>query len=212
VRSARRSEVPRHLLPNREKGEDGDDGVVIQNPVNFFPVYEPSTDRVAAIKAAAAEENNPLNQHYDASREVRAKGAAFYQFSGDEEARKKQMEELRQAREETERTRQEVGAVDLKAGDAEGMQADTSTHRSRAIEKRKREIEERRKAVEAKRTKLQKGVNPPAAPTRSPAAPSASESAGAVPNKKAAPNPDPASSAADSFLAALELDLTMNKR
>lgn len=28
VRSARRSEVPRHLLPNREKGEDGDECVI----------------------------------------------------------------------------------------------------------------------------------------------------------------------------------------
>ncbi len=181
-----------------------------ENPVNFFPVYEPSTDRVAAIKAAAAEENNPLNQHYDASREVRAKGAGFYQFSDDEEARKKQMEELRQAREETERSRQELGAVDLKAGEAEGMQADASTLPSRATEKRKRELEERRKAVEAKHRKLQNGGNPSAAPTRSPAP--TSESAGAVPNKKAASNRDPASSAADSFLAALERDLAMNRR
>ncbi|KAI9440040.1 hypothetical protein H4582DRAFT_1944647 [Lactarius indigo] len=204
VRSARRSEVPRHLLPHQEKGED-------ENPVNFFPVYEPSADRVAAIKAAAAEENNPLDKHYDASREVRAKGAGFYQFSADdEEARKRQMEELRQAREETERTRQELGAVDLKAGEAEGMQADASTLQSRAIEKRKRDLEERRKAVEAKRRKLQNGGNPSAAPTPSPA--HASESAGVVSNKNAAPNPDPASSAADSFLAALELDLAMNRR
>ncbi|KAH9031071.1 hypothetical protein EDB84DRAFT_1562377 [Lactarius hengduanensis] len=211
VRSARRSEVPRHLLPHQEKGEDGDDGVVIQNPINFFPVYEPSADRVAAIKAAAADENNPLDKHYDASREVRAKGAGFYQFSADdEEARKRQMEELRQAREETERTRQERGAVDLRAGEAEGMQADASTLQSRAIEKRKRDLEERRKAVEAKRRKLQNGGNPSVAPTPSPAP--TSESAGAVPNKKAAPNPDPAPSAADSFLAALELDLAMNRR
>ncbi|KAH9058380.1 hypothetical protein EDB87DRAFT_1742597 [Lactarius vividus] len=204
VRSARRSEVPRHLLPHQEKGED-------ENPVNFFPVYEPSADRVAAIKAAAAEENNPLDKHYDASREVRAKGAGFYQFSADnEEARKKQMEELRQAREETERTRQERGAVDLRAGEAEGMQADASTLQSRAIEKRKKDLEERRKAVEVKRRKLQNGGNSSAAPTPSPAP--TSEPAGAVPNKKAAPNPDPAPSAADSFLAALELDLAMNRR
>ena len=181
-----------------------------ENPVNFFPVYEPSADRVAEIKAAAAEENNPLNQHFDASREVRTKGAGFYQFSADEEARKKQMEGFRQAREETERTRQELGAVDLKAGEAEGMQADASTLRSRAIEKRKRDVEERRKAVEAKRRKLQNGGDTSsAAPTRTPAPPS--EPAGAVPNTKAALNPDPASSAADNFLAALELDLAMNK-
>ena len=185
------------------------------NPVNFFPVYEPSSDRVAAIQAAAAEENNPLNIHYDASREVRAKGAGFYQFSADEETRKKQMEELRQVRHETEITRQELGAVDLKAGEVEGMQEASNTVRNRAIEKRKRELEERRKLVEAKRRKLLKGNNTPAAAaTQSPAssAPS-SEPIVAVPTKAtAASNTDAASSAADNFLAALERDLAMNER
>ncbi|KAF8486154.1 hypothetical protein DFH94DRAFT_622742 [Russula ochroleuca] len=232
-RTAKRSEVPRHLLP-RERGEEGDDECVIlsstcrafltvvsiiaaslfvYNPVNFFPVYEPSSDRVAAIQAAAAEENNPLNIHYDADREVRAKGAGFYQFSADEETRKKQMEELRQARTETEMTRQELGAVDLKAGEVEGMQDAPNALRSRAIEKRKRELEERRRLVEAKRRKLQTGDKPPAAVATQPPAPS-SEPAVAVPTSKpAAPkNPDAAPSAADDFLAALELDLAMNKR
>jgi hypothetical protein len=186
------------------------------NPVNFFPVYEPSSDRVAAIQAAAAEENNPLNQHYDASHEVRAKGAGFYQFSADEETRKKQMEELRQAREETERTRQELGAVDLKAGELEGMQEAPTALRSRALEKRRRELEERRKAVEAKRRKLQIEDGPSAAATQSPAPPSAqsapSEASTVVPTNPAAPRVDASSSAADSFLAALERDLAMNKR
>ncbi|KAI0250259.1 hypothetical protein BJV78DRAFT_1128214 [Lactifluus subvellereus] len=233
LRSAKRSEVPRHLLPRQDGGVDDDEYVVylaslfvsfmvcrlsdtsrplymIGDPVNFFPVYEPSSERVASIKAAASEENNPLNQHYDASREVRAKGAGFYQFSADEETRKKQMEELHQARQETEKTRQELGAVDLKAGEVEGMQEDSNALRSRAMEKRKRELEERRKAVEAKRRKFQNGDVPSAVATQSPAPSSAS--AAAVPTKKAAPIPDAASSAADSFLAALELDLAMNKR
>jgi len=184
------------------------------NPVNFFPVYEPSSDRVAAIQAAAAEENNPLNIHYDASREVRAKGAGFYQFSADEETRKKQMEELRQVRHETEMTRQELGAVDLKAGEVEGMQEAQNTVRNRAIEKRKRELEERRKLVEAKRRKLLKGNNPPAAAaTQPPASAPSSEPIVAVPTETtASSNPDATSSAADNFLAALERDLAMNER
>lgn len=189
------------------------------NPVNFFPVYEPSSDRVAAIEAAAAEENNPLNQHYDASREVRAKGAGFYQFSADEETRKQEMDGLRQARQETEKTRQELGAVDLKPGEAEGMQDAPNALRSRAIEKRRRELEERRKAVEAKRRKLQTGGGPPssaAATQSSPApAPPPSEPTTVVPlrTSAAAPDVDDApSSAADNFLAALERDLAMNKR
>ena len=126
------------------------------NPVNHFPTYQPSEERIAAIQASLAEENNPLNIHYDASREVRAKGAGFYQFSLDEETRKKQMEELKKAREETEKTRQEVGAADLRPGEVEGLVAEgsatgVSSQKSRALEKRKREIEERRKLLEAKR-------------------------------------------------------------
>lgn len=184
------------------------------NPVNFFPVYEPSSDRVAAIQAAAAEENNPLNIHYDASREVRAKGAGFYQFSADEETRKKQMEELRQARQETGMSRQQLGAVDLKAGEVEGMQEAPNALRSRAIEKRKRELEERRKLVEAKRRKLLNGNNPPAvAVTQPPASAPSSEPIVAVPTEPtAAPSTGAASSAADNFLAALERDLAMNKQ
>jgi len=125
------------------------------NPVNHFPVYEPSAERIADIAAAHSEENNPLNIHYDASREVRAKGAGFYQFSGDEETRRAQMEEMKASREETGKIRQETGALDVRPGDIEGMR-DTGENgtRSRAMEKRKRDIEERRKLIEAKRRKV----------------------------------------------------------
>ena len=123
---------------------------MIGNPVNHFPVYEPSEERVAEVERQFAEETNPLNVHYDASKEVRAKGAGFYQFSADEETRRKQMEELKTVREETERTRQELGAEDIKPGE-EGMTAEGV--QSRAMEKRKRELEERRKLIEAKRKK-----------------------------------------------------------
>lgn len=98
--------------------------------------------------------------HYDAAREVRAKGAGFYQFSADEETRRRQMDELRAAREETERTRQEVGAADASPGEVEGMHdvagsgKDGAVGRSRAMEKRKRELEERRKMLDAKRRKV----------------------------------------------------------
>ncbi|KAI0264490.1 hypothetical protein BC834DRAFT_924681 [Gloeopeniophorella convolvens] len=204
VRSARRSEIPRHLLPRQQKIDDEDE----YNPVNFFPVYEPSADRVAAIKAAATEENNPLPQHYDASREVRAKGAGFYQFSADDETREKQMEELRQARQKTEKTRQESGAIDLRPGEAEGMQESSSTPQSRAVEKRKRDLEERRKAVEAKRRKLLTGGNAPDSTNLSAPIPKAEPAA--TPRQETV-NQDTAS-AADSFLAALEHDLAMGKK
>jgi len=99
-----------------------------------------------------AEADTPLSSHYDASKEVRAKGAAFYQFSGDEEARKKQMEELKAARDETKKTREDLGATDVRPGEVEGMREDSGST-SRALEKRKREIEERRAILEAKRRK-----------------------------------------------------------
>lgn len=94
----------------------------------------------------------PLADRYDASKENRAKGAGFYQFSTDEETRKAQMEELKAARMETEKTRHDTGALDVKPGEIEGMQASGT---SRAMEKRKRQLEERRKLIEAKRRKIQ---------------------------------------------------------
>ena len=114
---------------------------------------------MAEITKAFSEENNPLGVHYDASREIRAKGAGFYQFSADEETRKAQMEELKASREETAKTRQELGAEDIKPGEVEGMRdgeapGTIGTTKSRAMEKRKRELEERRNMVEAKRKKL----------------------------------------------------------
>lgn len=158
-RTGRRSEVPRHLLPHAEDTEPipDEDKDVIYNPVNYFPVFEPSAERIQAVQDAYSEANNPLSSHYDASKEVRAKGAGHYQFSADEETRKQQMEELRSARMETEKTRQDTGAVDLKPGEVEGMRDDTTSagaSRSRAMEKRKRDIEERRKILDAKRRKV----------------------------------------------------------
>ncbi|KDQ57185.1 hypothetical protein JAAARDRAFT_194353 [Jaapia argillacea MUCL 33604] len=169
LRTARKSEVPRHLAPpspgaGLEIPEDDPD--VIYNPINHFPTYEPTMDRVTQIQESLLEEDP--NTHYDASSEVRAKGAGFYAFSKDEETRKQQMEELRMAREETEKVRKERGAMDVGVGEVEGMRGEgedggvgtsgsvggASVKKSRAMEKRKRELEERRKAVEAKRRKV----------------------------------------------------------
>ncbi|KDR76324.1 hypothetical protein GALMADRAFT_140036 [Galerina marginata CBS 339.88] len=161
IRTARRSEVPRNLMVDPGDEVDDDEDIIIRNPVNHFPTYQPSEERMAEIAKAYAEENNPLGAHYDASKEVRAKGAGFYQFSADEETRATQMEELKASREETARTRTELGAEDVKFGEVEGMRAGEGTGasgpgtlKSRAMEKRKREIEERRQLLEAKRRKL----------------------------------------------------------
>ncbi|OJT15212.1 Coiled-coil domain-containing protein 174 [Trametes pubescens] len=231
ARTGRRSEIPRHLLPQTDKEKEEDfDPYVIYNPVNHFPTYEPSQERVEQIRAEYAEENNPLNVHYDASAEVRAKGAGFYQFSGDEETRKRQMEDSRKIREETTRNRAELGAVDVRPGDVEGMhpseEASTATTKSRAMEKRKRELEERRRLLEAKRRKVGGKEDPVAAKLPPPP-----KSEGATPAAASVPTSDPfaalealsgntkgkskmvepAFNAADDFLAQLEQDIMKGK-
>ncbi|KIK95423.1 hypothetical protein PAXRUDRAFT_140684 [Paxillus rubicundulus Ve08.2h10] len=153
LRTSRRSEVPRHLLPRSQNEDEVDDADVIHNPVGFYPVYEPSAERIQAVEEEFAEAENPLSAHYDASKEVRAKGAAFYQFSADEETRKQQMEELRVAREETRKTREDMGALDVQPGEVEGLREEGESSGSRALAKRKREIENRRALLEAKRRK-----------------------------------------------------------
>ena len=149
IRTAKRSEVPREFHPRHDvQDEDEDEDIVIHNPVNYLPIYTPSEERIAEISKEYAD-TNPLNVYYDASKEVRAKGAGFYQFSADEETRKKQMEELKNVREETEKTRKDLGAVDILPGELEGMREGPT--KSRAMEKRKREIEERRRLLEEKK-------------------------------------------------------------
>ncbi|KAL4064523.1 hypothetical protein V8B97DRAFT_318898 [Scleroderma yunnanense] len=166
IRSARMSEIPRHLLP-ASKDQEVEDEDVIYNPANFFPVYEPSAERVKAVEEELIEAQKRPDMHYDAAKEVRAKGAAFYQFSADEETRKQQMEELRSAREETKKTREETGAVNVLPGEVEGMRAEeASGSTNRAFEKRKREIENRRALLDEKRKKLKvDGKPPPSLPT-----------------------------------------------
>jgi hypothetical protein len=188
---------------------------ITDNPVNHYPVYEPDATRITEIQQEFAEENNPLNIHYDASKEVRAKGAGFYQFSADEETRRRQMEELKTVRGETGRTRAEFGAVDLRPGEAEGMRVGGEaggsggggTNRSVALEKRKRDLEERRKAIDAKRRK-RVGEPPVVEPPPDPSPTGHQVTAHAVerfiepePGKPAASNP------ADDFLAQLERDI-----
>jgi len=121
---------------------------------------------LAAIKKAAEEVDSPLASHYDSTREIRAKGAAFYQFSADEQERQRQLDELKHKRDETIRTRQELGAVDVPValepdmggGPTEPVEP-TKPIQSRAMEKRKRDIEARKQAIEAKRRKREEALS-----------------------------------------------------
>ncbi|EHK96853.1 hypothetical protein M7I_7394 [Glarea lozoyensis 74030] len=76
----------------------------------------------------------PEQRHYEADKEFRIRGVGFYNFSKDEEGRKREMEALEAERKETERLRKE---------------------RDEKKDKRKKELEERRKAISEKRAKKQ---------------------------------------------------------
>ena len=196
--------------------------------MNHFPVYTPSEDRIAEIEKTFAEENNPLNVHFNATKENRAMGAGFYQFSGDEETRRAQMEEFKATREETMKVRQETGAVDIKAGEVEGMRMGEIA-RSRAVEKRKREIEERRALIEAKRKKVKaeesEEPRPPSASATEPATHPVHQTANDTtidpfaavethtPSKKEKTKKSRSEpTEADAFLAQLEKDLLDSRR
>lgn len=149
---------------------------------------------------ALQEGSNPAT-HYDATKEVRARGAAFYQFSKDEEARKAQMEGLRNVRDATEQARRETEVSNEKPG----------------MEKRKRDIEERRKAIEAKRRKVK------APTTASSSAPTTTETLTEEGDSSSSKQADldkvkdknlPARSmplSADEFLAAIEREMSIKK-
>jgi len=103
--------------------------------------FRPDEDTSAAMEELAAKRDKsltpPPEQHYDANWEIRTRGTGFFQFSGDAEERKKQMENLEKERQETEKKR---GRKDTEADERK--------------EGRRRQLEERRKIIDAKRSKL----------------------------------------------------------
>ncbi|CAE6380129.1 unnamed protein product [Rhizoctonia solani] len=159
IRTARRSEIPRDRLPENfnpfsrsERSVPADDDPdVVYGRATYFPVYEPSNERRAAIEASLIDE--PLVDRYDASKDNRAAGAGFYQFSKDEETRRQQMEDLKQARVDTVIARAEVDAT---LSHARPTPQDSNSTRvvSRAVERRRQELEERRRMLDAKRRKM----------------------------------------------------------
>ncbi|KAG9099769.1 hypothetical protein FRC06_004868 [Ceratobasidium sp. 370] len=177
IRTARRSDVPRDRLPESLVTDvPADDEYVPPSLIDLhyqrhvaivrkaqtsyangrathFPVYEPTAEKRAEVEESLVE-SSPFAR-YDASKDNRATGAGFYQFSADEEARAREMEELKRARVETVLARAEVEAED-RALDAVvvGEGGAEKTGRSRAVEKRRKELDERRQMLEAKRRKM----------------------------------------------------------
>lgn len=96
--------------------------------------FNPDAPIQAAMEALAAKRDRsatpPEEVHYDASKEVRSKGVGFYAFSGDKEARAKEMAALGREREETERRKVE---------------------REEKLRKRREEVKRRRREVGRRR-------------------------------------------------------------
>lgn len=176
----------------------------IDNNPNYFPTFEPSAEKISEVEASLREDSNPAT-HYDATKEVRARGAAFYQFSTDEETRQVQMEELRKARKATEQIREEstmTGEQESKPG----------------MEKRKRDIEERLKIIEAKRRRLQMSVSQPLADSVAAPPPNAVDNTtpkklvSRKPRQKPQSVPLSIPQSADEFLAAVEREMMLKKQ
>ena len=96
-----------------------------------FNPDEPAAAKMAQLAAKRDRSMTPPEEtHYDASKEIRTKGVGFFQFSRDENQRKREMEDLDREREETERGRRE---------------------REERKQQRIRKVEERRKAIGERR-------------------------------------------------------------
>lgn len=191
--------------------------------MDHYPVYQPSLERQAQIRADAEE--SPLNVHYDSSREVRVKAPGAYNFSSEATRRGMEQGSLDDSREETKAARQEAGAEDkhlegMRAGEAPG----SAPARSLAMEKRKRELEERKKHLEARKRKKLGNQEETAQEPPTPASPSKTGTPVPAVAAQSLPGLDPEETvrkgisplqqrprtplnAADAFLAQLEQDV-----
>lgn len=110
TRTVRKSELPRHIHREQQKAEENstNDHMVTYGPSTTFPVYKPgpaqraremvNKEGVGSYKRSAAD-------HFDSRSEKRYRGAGFFQFSQDEEVRKRQMDELHEERKTTQKHR-----------------------------------------------------------------------------------------------------------
>ncbi|RPD61080.1 hypothetical protein L226DRAFT_486174 [Lentinus tigrinus ALCF2SS1-7] len=226
TRTARRSEIPREYLHQQEEEREEDfDPLRIVNPVNYFPTHIPTEERKQEVEERFAEENNPIETHFDSTREVRDFGAAHYKFSKNEEIRKAQMKSLAEINQETQQGRALHNAPDVPAGSVVGMQGEPESAKSRAVEKRKRLLEERNKQLEAKRKK-RKAQEEPTVPQDAPVAgPSNASPPPATPanndpfaaleaqaKNKSTQTLKQEANAADDFLAKLEQEVLPKQR
>ncbi|KAL9939643.1 hypothetical protein V8E36_001460 [Tilletia maclaganii] len=106
TRTAPRSQVPQHLLPENNHGSYSE-GLSFGRQTSF-PVYRPPSPKLRVSRAVRKQIDSgaPPLQHFDPKAEVRNRGAGLFQFAKDEDERVKQMEALQRERARTERERQ----------------------------------------------------------------------------------------------------------
>ena len=193
--------------------------------MGWNPTYQRPEEEVQAIKQSFAEENNPIETHFDPTREIRSYGAGHYRFSQNADTRKEQQKSLAEGRKETLHNRDELHAPNVPVGASVGMQGEPESAKSRALEKRKRLLEERNKQLEAKRKKRkgqEAASSAPVAPTAGPsnvapppAAPAQDDPFAAMEaqtNKESTQPVKQEVNAADDFLARLEQDVLLKQR
>ncbi|PWN36245.1 uncharacterized protein FA14DRAFT_122029 [Meira miltonrushii] len=110
TRTARKSELPRHVHREQQKAEENssNEHMVTYGPSTNFPVYKPDpTQRAREMgnKEGIASYKRSGPDHFDSRSEKRHRGAGFFQFSQDEEIRKRQMDELHEERQTTQKRR-----------------------------------------------------------------------------------------------------------
>ena len=132
TRTARQSEVPRAYLLEKEDGAaDEEEAQPIYGAATQFPVYRPTVPQLPTDMASRRTEN----VHFDVDFDVRARGAAFYRFSHDQETRRAQQASLQALRHETQTQRASApSSTTASMGMKIGLGAQRRAARQRVIE------------------------------------------------------------------------------
>jgi len=101
---------------------------------NAFNPDEPIAQQMAELAAKRDKTPTPPVEHFDARKEMRQHGTAFFNFAKDEDERQQQLSQLEKEREETEKMR---------------------SKREERIAERKAKIQEKKRAVQDRRNKTQ---------------------------------------------------------
>ncbi|KAJ5643680.1 uncharacterized protein N7484_006187 [Penicillium longicatenatum] len=108
--AARAKEEANQGRETRERWQPARPDNLIYGETIQAEAFNPEENVAAQMAKLAARRDRsatpPEEVHYNADAEVRNRGTGFYSFSGDQEERKRQMEDLLMARQETEQQRQ----------------------------------------------------------------------------------------------------------